>query len=148
MFNKILVALDGSAHADRALEMAIDIARKYDASLLLFHAIQVNLQVRNSTFSGRVADAAKEAYRKIGREIAEEIIAKATARARDEGLERVTSLFVEGEPATSIIDTAAREQADLLVLGTRGMSGLRQIIVGSVAHKVTIAAHAPVLVTK
>jgi nucleotide-binding universal stress UspA family protein len=43
---------------------------------------------------------------------------------------------------------AAREQADLLVLGTRGMSGLRQIIVGSVAHKVTIAAHAPVLVTK
>ncbi len=148
MFEKIMVALDGSVHSERALDAAIDIAKKYDAALILLHAIQVNKQVRSSAVSARVADAAKEAYRKIGQEIAEEIVGKAEARARDAGLEKLQRIIQEGEPAESIVDTAAVEQVGLIVMGTRGISGLREIVVGSVAHKVTIAAHAPVLVTK
>jgi nucleotide-binding universal stress UspA family protein len=146
MFEKIVVALDGSSHSERALDTAIDMANRYDASLILFHAVQI--QNIRGDFEAKVAQAAREAYRKVGQEIAEEIVGKAETRARTAGVKSLQRIIHEGEPAALIVGAAAAEQADLIVMGTRGISGLREIMVGSVAHKVTIAAHAPVLVTK
>jgi nucleotide-binding universal stress UspA family protein len=63
-------------------------------------------------------------------------------------LEKIEQVVREGDPAKIVVKRAKKLDVDLLVVGTRGLTGIKGITLGSVAHKVTAAAHCPVLVVK
>lgn len=146
MFKTILVALDGSKHAENALGVAIDLACKYDAELMLYHSIVAHTM--RAEYESRVADVAKNVYKEIGAEIAGEVLDAAETRAREAGAARVRKVVTESNPAQGVIETANREGADAIVMGSRGLTGFHGFVLGSVAQKVTALADCPVIVVK
>ncbi|HED14359.1 MAG TPA: universal stress protein [Gammaproteobacteria bacterium] len=147
MYNKILVALDGSEHALKALHTAIALSLRCEAELLLFHALQLRV-LRPDYEVTMVTSNARQVYSKLAREQAEDIVQKGLYAAKDADLKAVTSMIREGRPARTIIEVVKEENIELLVIGTRGLTGLREITMGSVAHKVTVASPCPVLIVK
>jgi len=147
MYSKILVALDGSENATKALQTAITLSLRCEAALVLFHALQIRV-LRPDYEVAMVTSNARQLYSKLAREQAEDIMQKALRAATEAGLDAVRSLIKEGRPAQTIVSVVKEENIELLVIGTRGLSGLREITMGSVAHKVTVASPCPVLVVK
>ena len=147
MFSKILVALDGSDHAAKALETSIELARQCDAELILFHAMQLgNL---NPGYAAMVSRSAREVYQSLAREQADAILGDAEKVAAEQGVNRIERQSQEANSAATAILSAARAaDVELIVVGTRGLTGLRELAMGSVAHKVAAAADCPVLVVR
>ncbi len=146
MFDKVLVALDGSDHAAHALDMAIQLTRRCDAELILFHAVEVN--ALRSDYDMRVIESAREVYQRIGLEQADAILDEAQQAAAGAGLRRVTRAIGDGDPVKALLKLLKDRPVDLVVCGTRGLTGLREIAMGSVAHKVSVVAPCPVLIVK
>jgi len=175
MFNKILVPTDGSDHAGKAVEIAADIAVKYDAELVVLnvrrpgrlpqemrrmaeveHLVDPtqselpNVADVSAGFAAAMARdeqrerAINEAYLKIG----EQIVAQARAIARSKGLEKITTEVASGDPARRIINAAKEHDADLIVMGNRGLSDLKGLLVGSVSHKVGQLCHCTCITVK
>ena len=97
MFDKVLVALDGSDHAQHALQMASKLAQRCNAGLILFHSVEIN--AFRSDYDRRVVESAREVYRRIGMEQADAILQEAedVARAADEtALARIVSDYIAG----------------------------------------------------
>lgn len=147
MFSKILVALDGSDHAKKALDTAAKLAGRCEAELILFHAMQLgNLSPGYAAMASR---SAREVYQTLAKEQADAILGEAEGTAKQQGVERVTRLTKEADSAAAAILAAAESAGvELIVVGTRGLTGLREIAMGSVAHKVTSAANCPVLIVR
>jgi nucleotide-binding universal stress UspA family protein len=147
MFSKILVALDGSDHAKKALETAVKLAGRCEAELILFHAMQLgNL---SPGYAAMVSRGAREVYQSLAQEQADAILGDAEQAATAQGIEQVTRLAKEADSAAAAILAAAGSAGvELIVVGTRGLTGLREIAMGSVAHKVTSAATCPVLIVR
>jgi len=147
MFDKILVALDGSEHAQKALETAVKLAQRCDGELMLFHAIQ--LSALRGDFHAMVTPAARKIYRGLGREQGEAILDSAEKTAKEMGLKKIVRSIVESDStAQSILTAADSAGVNLLVVGTRGLTGLREMAMGSVAHKITSAAKCPVMIVR
>ncbi|MEJ2344487.1 MAG: universal stress protein [Gammaproteobacteria bacterium] len=146
MFNTILVALDGSDHARHALKVAVGLAERCGAKLLLCHAIEPH--PLRSDLSRIASEAAEEMYERIGGEVAERVLGDAEQAAREAGIAEIGRVVQEGSAAPAIVAAADHEGADLIVVGTRGLTGLHELALGSVAHNVTAMAHCPVVVVK
>lgn len=146
MFDKVLVALDGSDHAQHALQMASQLAQRCNAALILFHSVEVH--PFRSDYDRRVIESAREVYRRIGMEQADAILQEAEDLARAAGLDKVTRVVGEGDPVKAMLKITRETPVDVLVVGTRGLTGLREIAMGSVAHKMSVAAPCPVLIVK
>ena len=146
MFDSIMVALDGSSHSNKALRTAVDLAKRCNAKLVLFHVLQQTPM--RASYASMVAAKAREAYANIAREHADDILKSAVKMAKAEGLKDIEQVVREGDPAKAVVKRAKKLGVDLLVVGTRGLTGIKGITLGSVAHKVTAAAHCPVLVVK
>lgn len=147
MFTKILVALDGSDHAQKALEMAVRLTQRCQGELILFHAIQ--LSALRGDYHAMVTPAARDIYHQLGRQQADAILKQAKVTAKEMGLETVTQVIVKADSsAKAILAAADSAGVDLVVVGTRGLTGLREMTMGSVAHKVAAAANCPVLIVR
>ena len=146
MFSKILVALDGSSHATKALKTAVEMAQRCDSELILFYALQI--RSLRADYEAIVSKSARDAYVVIGKQQRDEILSEAEKVAVDMGMNKISQLCIEGEPARSILQAANESNTNLIVVGTRGLTGLREIALGSVARKVTAAAECPVLVVR
>lgn len=138
----ILVPVDFSTHAAQALETAIELARTFKAKLHLLHCCQLNVGV-NSAYGLMVPPS-------FEREIRE-----AAARRLAEWRDKVTAMNVDADteistvaPTEAIPGTADRIGADLIVIGTRGLSGIQHVMVGSVAERTVRNARCPVLTVK
>ena len=127
----ILVPLDGSALARRAMPFATAIAQRSNRPLLLLRAI--------STLASPTLSAASEVTRAAAAEIEAE-----AERPRADGL-TVETLVVEDEASSAILDTVAARQAGLIVMSTHGRGGLGRWLYGSVADSVLRHATVPVL---
>lgn len=145
-FRKILVAVDGSSHAERALTAALELARRCDATLVLFHAVE--LSPMRADFDGLVDAAARQVYRRVGEELAGKVLDAAEQRARAGGIASIERIAGDGDAAATIVDAARAGDVGLIVVGTRGLTGLHGLALGSVAHKVTSMAHCPVMVVR
>ena len=146
MFNRILVALDGSDHAFKALDIASDLAQKYEATVLLLYVI--TRQSVPPILGRRSAETAREVYKKLGAEMAGNVLRKGKKRAKKSGLASVQTATVEGYPAKAIVKFAKKQGIDLIVMGTRGLTGLKGLAMGNVAHKVSAASKCPVVTVK
>ena len=138
MVKIILVPTDGSEHADKAIAFAADIAQKYGAQVSLLH-------VMRDPGNGRVPEELRGlarlehveiTERDIRQSAANELLRRAEQRAREHGAERVESVIEQGDPTGRILDCARAREADLIVMGSRGLSDLKGLLLGSVSHKV------------
>jgi len=145
---RVLVAIDGSPNAQRALETAADLAKGMKAELRIVHVVYVptlfwSMGVPGSAVpTDKIQEDAEEAARKL--------LAKAVKFAKDAGVadpkdELVTDLV---SPAQGVVQLAERDEADVVVIGTRGNEGFKKLLLGSVANSVLHYADCSVLVTK
>ena len=134
MPRSIVVATDGSEPAERAVQEAIAIAAREGARLHV-----VTAYPDPHMFRERITSGATEVPVRL-REVAESVLARAAREAENQGVE-VETHAREGEPAEAIIGLANEQQADLIVVGNRGLTGIRRFLLGSVSSKVS--AHAP-----
>lgn len=141
-FRTILVPVDFSDHSAQALETARELAKAFDARLVLLHCYQVN--------PGAVSPYGIVLPEGFDREVRE-----AAARRLEEWRDKAAADGVNAEgrlsstfPSMGISDAATEEKADLVVMGTRGLSGLKHVLLGSVAERVLRTAPCPVLTVK
>jgi len=155
LFESILVPLDGSEHSLRALDVAVQIAKVFRAKLTLIHVYSATVRPiilpEPATLipSGVPAITAEEVTKVIeaARGAGERILADGRQRAEACQLKAKT-LLKEGQTTQEIIRTAKEEKSDLIVIGARGVSKIREILLGSVSDGVTRNAPCPVLVVK
>ena len=144
MFSRILVGLDGSEFSVKALEFAIDIAKKYRSQLVLVHVVMRQIYAINPPEAGIIAGTA------IVRELEAEgraILAKGEETVRSQGLP-VEVRLRQGVPAEELLRAAVDEKADLIVLGSRGLSQVKAFLLGSVSDKVSHHAKCPTLIVR
>ncbi|MCP3772660.1 universal stress protein [Paenibacillus sp. MZ04-78.2] len=141
MFTSILVAYDGSELSQRALTKAKELAGESNAKLevvhVLHHPVVVIGEAVVSPPRSYVAEYIQQAQSlidQVEREIA--------------GLPNAKASLLQGQPADSVLDYAGEIGADLIVIGSRGLSGLNEWVLGSVSHHVVQQARIPVLVIK
>ncbi|MBI3343772.1 MAG: universal stress protein [Gammaproteobacteria bacterium] len=145
MFGHILVAVDGSATSDLALQQAIRLAKEQRSELRVVHVVdEVSL---NWPEGGDFAEV-QETFRKSGRKILE----KADAEMRKAAMTAETKLLEIETFGHRVADMIAAEAeawpADLIVIGTHGRRGVRRLLLGSVAEGVARLASKPVLLIR
>jgi nucleotide-binding universal stress UspA family protein len=145
MFKDILVAVDGSAHAERALGEAIDLARLSGAPLSL-----VTVVPEPSAWAvGGGGFAPAIDYEGLHKELERgyrEMLEDARAKVPEEIPCRM--LLLEGRPGRAIIDQVRSGGHDLVVMGSRGRGELRAMVLGSVSQEVLHGSPVPVLVVR
>lgn len=144
MFSRILVAVDGSPFAERALKYALDLAKKYGAKLIIVHVVLRRFYAVTPSEAGVLATTV---FVKEMEAEGREIIKKAEAYAKGEGADCECKL-VQGVPADEIVKIAESEKVDLIVMGSRGLTEVRAFLLGSVSDKVSHHAKCPTLIVK
>ena len=138
MFKRILVPLDGSPAAEAILPQATELARLTGAALVLFRVALPD------EFPGDLLTEAQ--HRAL--EDAEAYLHALKQRLKEEGFRASTVKVRQGHPAEAIVDCAANSAIDLIAMSTHGRTGLRHIVMGSVAEKVLRAAPTPVFLVR
>ena len=134
----ILVPLDGSALAEEAIRVAVDIARPAGGTLTLFVAAEPGAAEALHSYadSQQITRAgAADAY-----------LDQVAARVRNEGVEAVKTSSDGTNPAVDIVDRAAADDISMIVLTSHGRSGIGRWLLGSVADKVARSATVPVVI--
>ena len=152
---RILTAVDGSEQSMRAVDLAISIARKHNAELMALYVFYSQLGYAYTSYLSKIEDspsiaaivnsAKQEAshwFETINKRIAHSEKNEYPIRLKSEVI--VTSTSV---PA-AIIDYASKNGVNLIVIGTRGRSGIKRALLGSVAQEVIRESRCPVLVAK
>ena len=150
MFENILVPLDGSEHSAHALGKAVQIAKKFDGKITLIHIysivypVSISITTLNeATFAPELVSELEEAARKTGASILEDGEKKVKSEVVP-----VETLLKGGHTVERIFKTANEGEFDLIVMGARGLSTIKEILLGSVSHGVSIHARCPVLLVK
>ena len=147
MIHRILVPLDGSAHAFNALDFASEIAVKCDATLLLLHAVPDDIELSEPQRRFAQAEHIEGSLEQMPFTIAEQqLMTSARLRALKAGVKQVDTLVEPGDPAKVIIDHA--DDVDVIVMGRRGLGPIEGLLQGSVSQKVNQLADAACLTVK
>jgi nucleotide-binding universal stress UspA family protein len=137
MFERIVLAVDGSPQSSKTIPVALDLAQRYGSTVVVVH-------VREHTrYEGSDVDLGPPVP---ARDLVEQVVTMldtAGVEARGE-IRRVSP----GETPEKIVEIARESEADLIVIGTRGMTEWRSLLLGGVANKVVHHAHCPVLLVR
>ena len=163
MIKTVLVPIDGSEHSNKAVELAADIADKYDARIVflsvlghgpLSDSLRRMAEVEHLG-SGRSSSAAiaavpegkypasttaasaPETEYAVYEFLARKVLDSAKRTAGTKGVTRIETVMEEGDPVQRILQRADKEKANLIVMGSRGLSDLKGLLMGSVSHKVS-----------
>jgi nucleotide-binding universal stress UspA family protein len=150
MFQKILVATDGSDHAARAVAVASDLAVKYGAELFVMYVME---EVASSRIPTEMQVYAKMEHVNISERdmlegAAHRIVGHAETQARKAGVEAVAHEVAAGSPGPTIVEYAEKYGIDLIVMGRRGLGRIADLLLGSVSHRVTQLADCACLTIK
>ena len=165
MIKTILVPTDGSGHAKKAIDLATDLAEKYNARMVLLHVLMrhtsesdIETLCEENAMPDALAkkfedlresylDMAAASYEPgpifiivpddILKEVGDLILDNARQRAEAKGIKDVSAHIVDGSAADKIIAAAEKENADMIVMGSRGLGNLAGALMGSVSHKVS-----------
>ncbi|MCX7782523.1 MAG: universal stress protein [Meiothermus sp.] len=138
MFNNILLAFDGSTHAQKAARLAADLARQYQAALCVVHTYDPAPDYLGEPYLQEVISRRTEA--------ADRVMEQAQALLGE--LPKVETEVLEGPAAEAILRVAQVRQVDLIVMGTRGLGQLSGLLLGSQSQKVVTHAQCPVLLVR
>lgn len=161
---RIVVALDGSDHAEKALELGSDLAGKYGAEVVLLHVLSdrhLSDAERHMVETEHLDDLAKMpemtgvlradnprgmlerlvqgtsmVTHRVRAALGRRLMESAERTARSRGATKIQTLVEEGEPAETILRVAEGHGADMIVMGSRGLGSARSLLMGSVSQKV------------
>ena len=150
-FRRILVTVDGSENSKRAARIAVELAEKFGAKLVVLHVVPkltydftprslTRAAVPPTGYGQLYAEALKEAEKYV-----DDILSEAHAKgivAKGDVLEDRPSIV------ETIVDYSKSEEADLIVTGTRGQGGFKKLLIGSVSSGVVAHAECPVLIVR
>lgn len=176
IMDRILVALDGSAHSDKALDLAADLAETYQAELLLAHILSsaplsaVERQMAAAEYAdeltawtAQLADPATGGIEAQGHEllmhysdltrhfremVGKRLIASAKQSLSGRKLISIQMLLAEGDPAQTILHLAKDRGVDAIVMGSRGLSDIKGLLMGSVSHRISHLAECTCITVK
>ncbi|THB73456.1 MAG: universal stress protein [Desulfobacteraceae bacterium] len=138
-FKIILNPVDGSEHSENSTRYAIELAKQFSAKVILLHC--------HSRYPAILAEPYfQQAVNKIIKH-SEELV-ESYERMLDEGGVEYDVRILEGPPGQKIADAARIEKADLIVMGSRGVTDFEGLLLGSVAHQVLHKSDCPVFITK
>jgi nucleotide-binding universal stress UspA family protein len=145
MFKRIIVGTDGSKTATEAVQQAIDMAKMSKARLEIISAYE-------PVPSDRLREEKKEVEGDIShmvnpREDVNLALDQAKAMAKKDKVDVVTHAR-EGDPADAILDVAEENNADLVIVGNKGMTGAKRFLLGSVPNKVSHHAPCAVMIVR
>ena len=149
MFKKILVPIDGSEPSYRALNFAVDLAEKYSAELTLLSVAQpfvitpqyIPQPMLTPILTQRYDEEIEGAHKKM--------LSKAFEEAQKVDPEiKISKMLINGRPADKIIEISKKQGFDLIVIGSRGLGGVKEFFLGSVSDRVADEASCPVLIVK
>lgn len=136
MFTNIIVAVDGSGQADKALDVAADMALRNKARLSIVHVPQLETAlVAVGAMSGLHAAVLAPRADEV-RAAGQIVLDRAVDRARAAGVEPEATLLPGGEPADAVVTAAQEQKADLIVSGRRGLGGLASLMMGSTSVRI------------
>lgn len=138
MYDRVLYPTDGSEGADVVTDHAVAFAQRFDAPLHVLFAVDTSNIQATDAFATSNFESTYEALEAEGQARFDRV----AERAADAGVE-VTSSFLEGKPADTIVEAA--NETDLIVMGTHSRSGLDRILLGSTTEKVVRSAAVPVV---
>lgn len=150
---RIVVAVDGSVHSEKALDHAIKLAKAFGAEMQIVHAIkhvEITKTIVTQTFSSKAALTADELYEGLKREAAK-WMEKYERKAKAAGVAKVTTRILAevGKSEVQMITEYAEEvRADMIVMGSRGLGTFKRLVLGSVASGVVSHALCPVFVVR
>lgn len=143
-FRRILVATRGRPWSERALELAIRMAKDYQVELVIVSILTPPyVPDRGATWgiatAHEVADDVKH--------LVERVLREASALAEANALKYICEIR-HGRPAEEILKAAEQYQCDLILIGSRGQSGVRRVTMGETGNEVVLKAPVPVIVVK
>ncbi len=138
---KILVAVDKSGFKEKIISYGIILAKGSGASITAIHVVDIStLKGIGDVFGRRVAEYEKEVKKK-----SEELLAGVQQIIEKEGIKTRTEVISHKSIARGIIDYARESGADVIVIGTKGLTGTEKFLMGGVASSVIHHAHCPVV---
>jgi nucleotide-binding universal stress UspA family protein len=132
MYQVVVVGTDGSERAARAVDAALDIAAAFGSTLHVVNAVHSSVMMGAEFVDAAALADADEQIRRHGAEICAAAVAEAAARGVTASAHNLVA-----DPADALIDVAESVDADLLVVGNRGMTGIKRFVLGSVPNKVS-----------
>jgi nucleotide-binding universal stress UspA family protein len=140
-FSKIMAAINDSRESRHVAEYGILIAKVHHSELIIIQVLPFNSQILSLASSPRMESMRQEAKRNFDK-------IRLKANKIDNTLELRTELIASPSIVGGIVDFAEKERVDLIVVGTRARSGLKKLILGSVASGIINYAHCPVMIVK
>lgn len=156
MFTRLLVAVDGSENSARASKAALELAEKLNADLIVLHAIispalyyHTETSMEGPVIEPPTHEKEIDLYLEYARRVASGIVDKTVSEAKKRSITvKADTPEATGSVVETIVNQAVKENADLIIVGTRGLGGFKKLLLGSVSNGVVSQAHCPVLVIR
>lgn len=148
MSGEILVPVDGSEHSFRALQVACSLAKAESKKIKLLHVVpskDIPEALKRFAQVEHINDSTEHLYESA---IAENVLNAARDQALAVGAEDVECSVEHGDASRGILAAASGDDIDTIVMGTRGLSDIQGLVLGSVAHKVAHGADCRVIAVK
>ncbi|MDJ0609101.1 MAG: universal stress protein [Kiloniellales bacterium] len=147
MFQNILVGVDGSESAIKAVTVAATLSKSFGAQLILTHVVQVSA-IAEQAINMSATEHLKENPKTIMEKLSQEVLGKAREHALQAGVAdgKITTVTKDGNQTRELIKAAEDCKADLIVVGSKGRGRLEGLLLGSVSQKVAALAPCPCLV--
>jgi len=151
IFSKILIPVDGSTNSMKAIDYAIDLADKYKSELLALHVLysQSGFAFHKETVAGAITSSSLNDLNLDAKQEAEKWFEEINKRAEEKKVHIKTEVvFTVISIVEGILTYAEKENINLIIIGSKGKSGWKKLIVGSVASGISTYAHCPILIVK
>ena len=140
-FTKILASIDGSDPSTNAADYAISVANIYHSELIVLHVIPSDVSLFGPSPPPHLDELKKEAQQYLDKIVQ-------TARVNNNAIQVESKIIAAPSVVGGIVNFAENEGIDLIVVGTKGRSGIKKLLLGSVASGVVTYAHCPVMIVK
>ena len=158
MFKRILIPTDGSPHADRAIELGCELAKRFDSHIVFLYVLMRSAKADDLAHMQGVDEDLKERIRQsitlpvgsvmgaavvtvippdVLADVGQLILGRAKERATAAGIPGSALKIKDGDPGKAIVETAAEEEADAIVMGRRGLGMLESLLQGSTSERVS-----------
>lgn len=147
MIKNIVVAVDASPSSDNAVDLGISLAKTHGAKLSFLNVVR-DMQLPESVMRMAEVEHIQGPRSDVLRFVGEKTLKMANKRAKDAGFMEAGKAVSVGDPATEISEYAKTQNADLIIIGTRGQGELKSMFLGSVSRKVSNLADTNVLIVR